>query len=182
MSDMIIGIIFLILALVALIAATRSRKSQKEYDSRGFDSDHIHRNGTKFDDCGYDFYGYNKHGYNRQGRNADGGYDRLYDTERGIKDGFYSLREHPVGLTTHARERLAERLGITDYDRANIQAFSAYRFGKSKRQVKQSSAYLLEESEKREENKVALLYGGYIYIFSRENVLITLYRNEKIPL
>lgn len=182
MCDMIIWIILLILLVVALIAATRSGKSQKEYDSRGFDSDHIHRNGTKYDDYGYDFYGYNRQGFNRQGRDAEGGYDRLYDTERGIKDGFYSLREHPVELTTHARERLAERLGITDYDRANMQAFSAYRFGKSKRQIKQSSAYLLEELQKREENKVALLYGGYIYIFSRENVLITLYRNDKIPL
>ena len=36
-----------------------------------------------------------------------------------------------------------------------------------------TSAYLLEEVEAKYDNSIALIYNGYIYIFTRENALKT---------
>jgi len=57
-------------------------------------------------------------------------------------------------------------------------AFKAYKFGKSARQVNQKTATRLRKIETKNENSVALLYDGWVYIFSKENVLITVYENQ----
>ena len=41
---------------------------------------------------------------------------------------------------------------------------------------------IMEEREKNHENGVLLIYKGYIYVFSADNVLITVYKNDDIPL
>lgn len=180
-------ILSLIAIIVFLIFLFGKQKPQKHYDSRGFDHNHIHRNGTKFDDDGYDYFGYNAEGYNRQGynalgKNAKGQYDRFFDTKSYAEEGFYSLRQYPIALTTHARERMQERLGINNVQKMEEQAISAYRFGKSKRQIKKTSAGLIDEMEQRYENSIVLIYRNFIYVFSCENVLITVYKNDKISL
>ena len=58
----------------------------------------------------------------------------------------------------------------------------AYSYGRSKRQLRRSSAALVEEIENQHEQGTLLIYKGYIYIFSDDNKLITLYKNERIPL
>jgi len=164
----------------------RPRKPQQRYDRRGFDHNHIHKNGTKYDDYGYDYFGYNAdgyniEGYNKLGKNHKGQYNRLHDT-KSCDDGFCSPKLCPIALTTHARHRMQERLGINDFHQMDVQAFDAYRYGRSKRQIKKTSAYLVEEIEQRYENSVVLIYRNVIYIFSCDNVLKTVYKNDRIPL
>ena len=60
-------------------------------------------------------------------------------------------------------------------------AFEAYQFGKSKLQIMKSERVLVEEREQRYDNNgVILIYKGYCYVFSKENVLITVFKNESI--
>ena len=165
----------------------KKRKPTRKFDKRGFDHNYIHRNGTKYDDYGFDYYGYsaagyNLEGYNRDGKNREGKYDRFRDTRSQEEEGFYDPFVYPVALTTHARERFAERLGICDDRKMNDMTFGAYAYGKSKRQIKKTSAYLVEEIEREHENSILLIYRNYIYVFSRENVLITVYKNDRIPM
>lgn len=75
-----------------------------------------------------------------------------------------------------------ERMSVENLREFEILALKAYCFGKSKRQVKKSSAALMEEIEGNYENSILLIYSGYIYVFSKDNKLITVYRNDRIPL
>ena len=192
MEYITICIIVVIVAVVFAVLMLRrpkkaAPKKRRRYDIRGFDDNHIHKNGTKYDDYGYDYKGYDANGYDVQGyniygKNAEGQYNRFYDTQSCDKDGFSSPGLHPIAVTDHACERFEERLAIHDYKRMEALAKEAYKYGKSKRQLKKSSALMLEDIEQRHENGIALIYRNYIYIFSSDNVLITLYKNEKIPL
>lgn len=170
-----------------LLLTNKNRKKRHKYDRRGFDNNRNHKNGTKYDDFGFDFYGYDiegysKQGYNRYGKNRKGQYDRFFDITSCECEGFYNLKNYPITLTTHARERFCERLGITDFKKMDMFTIEAYRFGKSKRQIKKTSAYLVDEIEQNHDNSVVLIYKNTIYIFSCENVLKTVYKNNKIPL
>lgn len=184
-----LSLVLIALVIVCLVAKPKRRKKSRtksHYDARGFDRNRLHKNGTKFDDFGFDYFGYdengfNKYGYNKFGKNEKGQYDRYYD-KTSVEEGFLSYRSYPIGLTTHAEERLRERLGYNDTTKMLMQAIKAYRYGKSKRQIKRSSAYMIEEIEQRHENGIVLIYKGYIYVFSSENALITVYKNDKIPL
>lgn len=181
-------LIFAILLIFIIVIAIFSKsKKKKHFDSRGFDHNHIHKNGTKYDDFGFDYYGYNSSGYNRQGynvcgKNNKGQYDRFFDTKSCDEEGFYDPNQYPILLSIHARERIQERLGISEFQKMDLQTVDAYRFGKSKRQIKKTSAYLVDEIEQRHNHAIVLIYQNFIYVFSCENVLITVYRNDKIPL
>ena len=173
-------------------------------DKRGFNRKGIHKNGTKFDDFGYDIRGYNKNGYNIDGfdkngydvsgfnkegykidgRNANGKYNRLYDKQSYIKarynrEGFLNPQIYPIVVTPHARERIYERMSGFGNINADKLVREAYAYGKSSYQVMKTSSVFLKEIEDRHGNGIALLYNGYIFIFSEENVLITMYKNEK---
>ena len=174
-------------------------------DKRGFDRKGIHRNGTKFDDFGYDVKGYDKNGYNRSGfdkygynksgfnidgykidgRNVNGKYNRLYDKKSYVqseynKEGFLNPRIYPIAVTNHARERIYERYPGGENVDADDLAREVYAYGKSSYQLMKTSAFTLREIESRYDNGIALIHKGYIYIFSEENVLITMYQNEKV--
>lgn len=97
-------------------------------------------------------------------------------------DGFLSPKKYPVALTNHARERMEERLGLRSHERMDILAFDAYRYGKSARQLNRISAAQVRDIEAKHDNSVVLIYRNYIYVFSRENVLITVYKNEYIKI
>jgi hypothetical protein len=177
----------LIVAFLILVLFLFLRKRKHRRDRRGFDHNKVHKNGTRFDDFGYDFWGYDcngfdSQGYNKFGRNQKGQYDRFHDTTSCEAEGFCDPYRHQITLTIHAQERMQERLGIGDYEKMYDQALNAYRYGKSKRQVKKTSAYLVDEIEQRHEKSTALIYKSYIYIFSTDNSLITVYKNDKIPL
>lgn len=192
------GTLFSIAALVLLLIVLR--RSTK-YDRRGFDRKGLHRNGTKYDDSGYDVtgydrngynrqgydangydcFGYNQKGYNREGRNSKGQYNRYFDIYY-KKDGFCNPKKYPVIVTTHARRRMVERMRLPNPRDAEKLTLDAYCYGRSKRQVKKSSAALMEEIENRYAHSVLLIYRGYIYIFSEDNKLITVYKNDRIPL
>ena len=104
--------------------------------------------------------------------------DRMNSPSIYMADGFLNPTLYPIGLTDHARDRMIERMGKRwEFERLD-QAKTAYRFGKSARQLPKSSAWILHKKEENHENTVALLFGGYIYIFSRENILITVYEND----
>ena len=175
-----------LLVIVLLIVINRRSKKDR-YDARGFDHNRIHRNGSKYDDHGFDYDGYDQEGYNRQGynkkgRNRKGQYDRLFDTTSCDEEGFADPYECPIGIPEHARMRMAERLGIINPDKMELQVISAYRYGRSKRQIKKTSAYLVEELEQKHPGGVVLIYKGYIYVFSYDNALKTVFKNERIPL
>ena len=180
------GIIGLMAGLMILLIVLLFRR-KRPYDRRGFDHNRIHKNGTKYDDLGFDYDGYNaegydQDGYNRCGKNCKGQYDRLHDTRSLGEEGFLPPAYYPIGLTAHARERMMERLNIYDSDEMQLQAMKAYRFGKSKRQIRKTSGYQLDAIQSRHDNGVPLIYNNHIYIFSRENVLITVYWNDKVTL
>lgn len=186
--------LLIVLLIVAIVVLRRGRSEDttptippSRYNDRGFDHNRIHRNGTKYDDCGFDYdgynaKGYNAHGYTAKGRNEKGQYNRLYDTTSGPEEGFLSPTDHPVGISTHANERIMERLGIYDQQKLRETAKNAYKHGKSKRQIKKTSAYLVEELEKKHEGRIVLIYHNYIYIFAQDNSLVTVYKNDRIPL
>lgn len=133
----------------------------------------------------YDSEGYNRHGYNEAGRNRQGRYNRFYNVKcyrNGLysEEGFLDIRRNPLYLTNHARARMKERMGISDSFKMDEVAFEAYQFGESKHQLMKSERGIVEEKEKEYTNSVILIYRGYCYVFSDNNGLITIYKNDRI--
>lgn len=133
----------------------------------------------------YDREGYNRYGYNSRGKNRQGKYDRYYDVESYktsdySPDGFLDIRMYPLFLTDHAIERMSERMGIKNYSEMESRAIDAYRFGKSKLQLMKSQRAIIEEKERQHEDGVILLYRGYVYVFTEDNGLITVYKDDGI--
>lgn len=83
-------------------------------------------------------------------------------------------------LTDHARERIIERMGITESYKMENLAFEAYQFGKSKFQIMKSERAIIEEKEQEYNDSIILIYRGYCYVFSKNNGLITVYKNDRI--
>lgn len=133
----------------------------------------------------YDSEGYNRQGYNEVGRNRQGKYNRCYNV-RSYKTGLYSeegfldIRKNHLYLTNHARERMRERMGINDPYKMEKLAFEAYQFGKSKLQLMRSERVIIEEKESEYGNSVILIYGGYCYVFTENNGLKTVYKNDRV--
>ena len=133
----------------------------------------------------YDSEGYNLQGYNEVGRNRQGKYNRFYNVKcykAGLysDEGFLDIRKNPLYLTNHARERMLERMGISDIRKMNQLAFEAYQFGKSKLQLMKSERGIIEEKEQEYCNSIILIYRGYCYVFAENNGLITVYKNERV--
>jgi len=133
----------------------------------------------------YDSEGYNQQGYNEVGRNRQGKYNRYYNVKcykTGLysEEGFLNIRANPLYLTNHARERMYERMGIYDSHKMHALAFEAYQFGKSKLQLMKSERGIVEEKELEYGNSVILIYRGFCYVFTENNGLITVYKNDRI--
>lgn len=124
-------------------------------------------------------------GYDHNGRNSQGEYNRYYDIKafqsaRHSAEGFLNPQKYPVGMTDHARKRIIERLGIQHYDEMYRMVFEAYQFGKSALQVAEDVASKILERQKQYKSGIVLLHSDYLYVFSPDNVLITIYKNEDI--
>lgn len=133
----------------------------------------------------YDGEGYNRQGYNEFGRNRQGKYNRFYNVKcyqnnLYSEEGFLDIRRNPLYLTNHARNRMSERMGISDAYKMDILAFEAYQFGKSKLQLMKSERSIVEEKEQKYGNSVILIYRGYCYVFTENNGLKTVYKNDRI--
>ena len=133
----------------------------------------------------YDSEGYNRQGYNEVGRNRQGKYNRYYNvkcykTDLYSEEGFLDIRENPLYLTNHARERMYERMGINDSYRMKELAFEAYQFGKSKLQLMKSERGIIEEKEQQYGDSVILIYRGFCYVFTENNGLKTVYKNDRV--
>lgn len=133
----------------------------------------------------YDSEGYNRQGYNEVGRNRQGKYNRYYNVKcykTGLysEEGFLNIRGNPLYLTNHARDRMHERMGIDDSRKMMEIAFEAYQFGKSKFQLMKSERAIIEEKEEEYGNSVILIYRGFCYVFTENNGLKTVYKNERI--
>ena len=133
----------------------------------------------------YDSEGYNREGYNEVGRNRQGKYNRYYNvkcykTDLYSEEGFLDIREYPLYLTNHARERMYERMGINDAYRMEELAFEAYQFGKSKLQLMKSERGIIEEKEQEYGDSVILIYRGFCYVFTENNGLKTVYENDRV--
>ena len=133
----------------------------------------------------YDSEGYNRQGYNEVGRNRQGKYNRYYNVKcykTGLysEEGFLNIRRNPLYLTNHARERMRERMGINDADRMWDLAFEAYQFGKSKLQLMKSERGIVEEKELEYGDSVILIYRGFCYVFTENNGLKTVYKNDRV--
>lgn len=153
------------------------------YNRLGYDKSGFNRSG--FNAKGYDVNGFDADGYNAAGKNARGQYDRFFDRDAfggGIHsvEGFWSPRIYTVSLSTHAKERMRERMGLVSEQDMMKLALEAYRYGKSSRQVMRSVAAKIEEKEQTHGESVILLYRNYVYVFSLDNCLITVYPNEYI--
>jgi len=189
-----IYVVIIALALVIFLALwllkhsrRRTEKRHGNYNSHGFDRNGVHINGTKYDDEGYDRSGYNADGYNRKGyntcgKNVKGQYNRFFDMTSGAEEGFEDPRLCPIALTDHAYLRISERLGIHDRTDMYEMAYDAYRYGKSKRQIMRTSAMAVEEIEQKHDGSIVLIFRNHIFVFSPENVLITVYKNDRIRL
>ncbi len=176
--------------------AWREKQYDEEgYDPRGYDREGYDRLG--YDTRGYDRFGYDKQGndregydrrgYNIHGKDLQGRYNRLYDVADYAdslysSEGFLSPQRYPVGVTVHAKERMLERMQGKTLESLQDLAMKAYCFGKSARQLKRTSARLVQEIQEQHGDGVVLIYHGYVYMFSSDNQLITVYRNERIPL
>ena len=133
----------------------------------------------------YDSDGYNRQGYNEVGRNRQGKYNRYYNvkcykTALYSEDGFLDVRKNPLYITNHARERMCERMGIRDSYRMDELAFEAYQFGKSKLQLMKSERGIIEEKEQEYDDSIILIYQGFCYVFTENNGLKTIYRNDRV--
>lgn len=133
----------------------------------------------------YDSEGYNRQGYNEVGRNRQGKYNRYYNvkcykTDLYSEEGFLDIRKNPLYLTNHARERMYERMGINDSYRMEELAFEAYQFGKSKLQLMKSERGIIEEKEQECGDSVILIYRGFCYVFTENNGLKTVYKNDRV--
>ena len=133
----------------------------------------------------YDSEGYNRQGYNEAGRNRQGKYNRYYNvkcykTDLYSEEGFLDIRKNPLYLTNHARERMCERMGINDSHAMKELAFKAYQFGKSKLQLMKSERGIIEEKELEYGDSVILIYRGYCYVFTENNGLKTVYKNDRV--
>ena len=133
----------------------------------------------------YDSEGYNRQGYNEVGRNRQGKYNRFYNVscykkELYSEEGFLDIRKNPLYLTNHARERMRERMGINDSNKMRELAFEAYQFGKSKLQLMKSERGIIEEKEFEYGDSVILIYRGYCYVFTENNGLKTVYKNDRV--
>lgn len=133
----------------------------------------------------YDSEGYNRQGYNEVGRNRQGKYNRYYNvkcykTDLYSEEGFLDIRKNPLYLTNHARERMYERMGIKDSYRMEELAFEAYQFGKSKLQLMKSERGIIEEKEQEYGDSVILIYRGFCYVFTENNGLKTVYKNDRV--
>ena len=133
----------------------------------------------------YDSEGYNRQGYNEVGRNRQGKYNRYYNvkcykTDLYSEEGFLDIRKNPLYLTNHARERMYERMNIKESYRMDELAFEAYQFGKSKLQLMKSESGIIEDKEQEYGDSVILIYRGYCYVFTENNGLKTVYKNDKV--
>ena len=133
----------------------------------------------------YDSEGYNRKGYNEVGRNRQGKYNRYYNvkcykTDLYSEEGFLDIRKNPLYLTNHARERMYECMGIRDSYRMDELAFEAYQFGKSKLQLMKSERGIIEDKEQEYGDSVILIYRGYCYVFTENNGLKTVYKNDRV--
>ena len=133
----------------------------------------------------YDSEGYNQQGYNEVGRNRQGKYNRYYNvkcykTDLYSEEGFLDIRKNPLYVTNHARERMCERMGINDSRKMKELAFEAYQFGKSKLQLMKSERGIIEDKEQEYSDSVILIYRGYCYVFTENNGLKTVYKNDRV--
>lgn len=133
----------------------------------------------------YDSEGYNRQGYNEVGRNRQGKYNRYYNvkcykTDLYSEEGFLDIRKNPLYLTNHARERMYERMNIKESYRMDELAFEAYQFGKSKLQLMKSERGIIEDKEQEYGDSVILIYRGYCYVFTENNGLKTVYKNDRV--
>ena len=133
----------------------------------------------------YDSEGYNRQGYNEVGRNRQGKYNRYYNvkcykTNLYSEEGFLDIRKNPLYLTNHARERMYERMNIKDSYRMDELAFEAYQFGKSKLQLMKSERGIIEDKEQEYGDSVILIYRGFCYVFTENNGLKTVYKNDRV--
>ena len=133
----------------------------------------------------YDSEGYNQQGYNVVGKNRQGKYNRYYNikcykTDLYSEEGFLDIRENPLYLTNHARDRMYERMNIKDSYRMDELAFEAYQFGKSKLQLMKSERAIIEDKEQEYGDSVILIYRGFCYVFTENNGLKTIYKNERV--
>lgn len=133
----------------------------------------------------YDEEGYNCQGYNEVGKNRQGKYNRFYNVKcyrNGLysDEGFLDIRQNPLYLTNHARDRMRERMGINETHKMDALAFEAYQFGKSKLQLMKSERGIIEEKEQEYGDSVILIYHGYCYVFTENNGLKTVYKNDRV--
>lgn len=105
---------------------------------------------------------------------------KCYKTDLYSEEGFLDIRKNPLYLTDHAIMRMSERMNIKDSNRMKELAYEAYQFGKSKLQLMKSERGIIEEKEQKYGDSVILIYRGFCYVFTENNGLKTVYKNDRV--
>ena len=90
------------------------------------------------------------------------------------------FRNYPVRVSVHAKERMSERMGLKTELEMLQRASDAFCYGKDVHQVTRSSAVEIKRIQGKYGHGVVYVYRGFIYIFSDDNCLITVYKDEKM--
>ena len=113
-------ITILIIILIVYIVKKKKEEYESQYDWRGFNEQGIHKNGTLYNNEGYDKYYFDREGYNRVGYDRNG-YDRNgYD-----KDGFNKNGYDKDGYNKHGYNKDGY-----DKDGFNIDGFNKEGYNK----------------------------------------------------
>ena len=80
----------------------------------------------------------------------------------------------------HDMEATAFGYPVGQIPRMDTLAFEAYQFGKSKLQVMKSERGIIEEKEQQYGDSVILIYRGFCYVFTENNGLKTVYKNDRV--
>ena len=88
------------------------------------------------------------------------------------------LRGKPIALTDHAIMRMKERMGIKSVNKMLRLACRAYRYGKRVEDLPQKAAILMRRKQKEYGNSTMVIYDGFVYVFSKDRALITVYENN----
>ncbi len=75
---------------------------------------------------------------------------------------------------------MSKWVGINDSHKMEELAFEAYQFGKSKLQLMKSERAIIEEKEQEYGDSVILIYRGFCYVFTENNGLKTVHKNDRV--
>lgn len=92
----------------------------------------------------------------------------------------FRRKDKPVALTDHAVARMEERMGIKSESKMLRLAKDAYRYGKRAKHLPKKTAAKIRKKQRKYGGSTIAVYNGFMYVFSKDRALITVYKDESI--